>query len=130
MEEEQMAQLREIFRSFDGNKDSSLAESDHQQLQPLILKLDTNHNVLVEFSEFVALMRRDINGLLQADASCPCYLFDRDGNGYIIPVELAHSMAKLGQPTHDSGVVRHDGRIGFHEFSRAIISAAFLNMNA
>ncbi|KAM1052605.1 hypothetical protein ACFX13_000209 [Malus domestica] len=162
MEEEQMAQLRKIFRSFDGNKDGSLTEPElgsllrslglkpsHEQLQALIRKSDTNHNGLVGFSEFVALMRPDLNGLLQDDARCPCSysedqlremfsMFDRDANGYISPAELAHSMAKLGHPLTvqelfgmmNEADTDRDGRIDFHEFSRAITSAAFLNINA
>ncbi|KAL6291827.1 hypothetical protein ACE6H2_009337 [Prunus campanulata] len=154
-EEEQMAELREIFRSFDGNKDDSLTQVElgsllrslgvkpsHHQLQAVIRKVDTNHNGLVEFSEFVALVKPDLN-LVQPQACSYSQdqlrnmfrMFDRDGNGYISPAELAHSMAKLGHPLTaeeligmmDEADTDRDGRIDFDEFSRAINSAAFLN---
>lgn len=159
LEKEQMAELREMFRSFDGNKDGSLTQLElgsllrslgmkpsHHQLHALIQKADTNHNGLVEFSEFIALVDPDLL-LVQQTSSPPCpysdsqlremfNLFDRDGNGYISPVELAHSMAKLGHPLTaqeligmmDEADTDRDGRIDFNEFSRAITSAAFLNI--
>lgn len=150
---EQMAELSEIFRSFDCNKDGSLTQLElgsllrslglkpsPDQLDTLILKADTNHNGLVEFSEFVTLVEPQ----LHEASSCPYTeeqlrmifrLFDRDGKGYITAAELAHSMAKLGQALTAeelTGMMKEadmdgDGRIDFYEFTRAITSAAFDN---
>ncbi|KAA8525847.1 hypothetical protein F0562_007702 [Nyssa sinensis] len=63
-----LAELREIFRSFDRNNDGSLTQLElgsllrslglkpsPDQLEALIQKADTNSNGLVEFSEFVGL---------------------------------------------------------------------------
>ncbi|KAJ9549598.1 hypothetical protein OSB04_022141 [Centaurea solstitialis] len=122
LDDEQLTELREIFRSFDRNKDGSLTQLElgsllrslgltpsPDQLESLIQKADTNSNGLVEFSE--------------------------DGNGYITAAELAHSMAKLGHALTAeelTGMIKEadtdgDGRINFQEFSRAITSAAFDN---
>ncbi|KAL6515113.1 putative calcium-binding protein cml18 [Orobanche hederae] len=67
LDAEQLAELREIFRSFDRNNDGSLTELElgsllrsmglkpsPDQLEALIEKADTNNNGLVEFSEFVS----------------------------------------------------------------------------
>ncbi|KAH0978675.1 hypothetical protein GBA52_005852 [Prunus armeniaca] len=110
-EEEQMAELREIFRSFDGNKDDSLTQPDLNLVQP----------------QACSYRQDQLRNMFR--------LFDRDGNGYISPAELAHSMAKLGHPLTaeeligmmDEADTDRDGRIDFDEFSRAVNSAAFLN---
>ncbi|WOL09530.1 putative calcium-binding protein CML18 [Canna indica] len=152
LDDEQLVELREIFRSFDRNNDGSLTQLElgsllralglkpgRDQLEALIQKTDTNSNGLVEFSEFVALVSPDL-----VTAKSPYTdeqlrqlfeLFDRDGNGYITAAELAHSMAKLGHALTASeltGMIKEadhdgDGRISFQEFSQAITSAAFDN---
>ncbi|KAF2306686.1 hypothetical protein GH714_020439 [Hevea brasiliensis] len=152
LDDDQLAELREIFRSFDRNKDGSLTQLElgsllrslglkpsEDQLEALIQKADKNSNGMIEFSEFVALVEPD---LLQT--KCPYTedqlkkifsMFDRDGNGYITPAELAHSMAKLGHALTAeelTGMIKEadtdgDGCINFQEFAQAITSAAFDN---
>lgn len=152
LDDEQIAELREIFRSFDRNNDGSLTQLElgsllralglkpsADQLETLIQKADTNSNGLVEFSEFVALVSPE---LLSAKSPYSeeqlrqlFRMFDRDGNGFITAAELAHSMAKLGHALTAeelTGMIREadtdgDGRISFQEFSQAITSAAFDN---
>lgn len=152
LDDEQLGELREIFRSFDRNNDGSLTQLElgsllrslgltpsPDQLDSLIQKADTNSNGLVEFSEFVALVAPE---LLPAKSPYTddqlkqlFKMFDRDGNGYITAAELAHSMAKLGHALTAeelTGMIKEadtdgDGRINFQEFSRAITSAAFDN---
>ena len=66
LDDDQLAELREIFRSFDRNADGSLTQLElgsllrslgltpsADQLDALITLADTNSNGLVEFSEFV-----------------------------------------------------------------------------
>ncbi|GFS29949.1 calcium-binding EF-hand family protein [Actinidia rufa] len=129
LDDEQLAELREIFRSFDRNNDgepdaagagvaASVAgpeaesgparnphpEGGHQQQRP-----------------------RRVLGLFR--------MFDRDGNGFITAAELAHSMAKLGHALTAeelTGMISEadtdgDGQINYQEFSQAITSAAFDN---
>ncbi|XP_008776687.1 probable calcium-binding protein CML18 [Phoenix dactylifera] len=152
LDDEQLAELREIFRSFDRNNDGSLTQlelgsllrslgltSSPDQLESLIQKADTNNNGLVEFSEFVALVAPE---LLRAKSPYTeeqlrqlFKMFDRDGNGFITAAELAHSMARLGHALTAkelTGMIKEadtdgDGRISFPEFSQAITSAAFDN---
>ncbi|KAJ1296120.1 hypothetical protein BS78_01G274800 [Paspalum vaginatum] len=153
LDDDQLAELREIFRSFDRNADGSLTQLElgsllrslgltpsTDQLDALITRADTNSNGLVEFSEFVALVAPD----LLADRSPYSEdqlrrlfdIFDRDGNGFITAAELAHSMARLGHALtvkELTGMIKEadtdgDGRINFQEFSRAVTAAAFDNI--
>ncbi|KAK6936538.1 EF-hand domain [Dillenia turbinata] len=150
LDDEQLAELREIFRSFDRNKDGRLTQLElgsllrslglkpsEDQIEKLIQKADLNNNGLVEFSEFVGLVEPDIvkakSPYSEEELQKLFNMFDRDGNGYITAAELAHSMAKLGQALtvkELTGMIKEadtdgDGCINFQEFSRAITSAAF-----
>ncbi|KAF5935901.1 hypothetical protein HYC85_027030 [Camellia sinensis] len=149
LDDEQLAELREIFRSFDRNNDGSLTQLElgsllrslglkpsPDQLETLIQKADTNSNGLVEFSEFVALVAPELlpakSPYTEEQLKQLFRMFDRDGNGFITAAELAHSMAKLGHALTAeelTGMIREadtdgDGRISFQEFSQAITSAA------
>ncbi|KAG6519432.1 probable calcium-binding protein CML18 [Zingiber officinale] len=150
LDDEQLAELREIFRSFDRNNDGSLTQLElgsllrclgvkpgGDQLEALIQRADTNANGLIEFSEFIALVSPDLvaarSPYTEEQLRRLFGMFDRDGNGYITAAELAHSMAKLGHALTASeltGMIKEadhdgDGRISFKEFSQAITSAAF-----
>lgn len=152
LDDQQIAELREIFRSFDRNNDGSLTQLElgsllrslgltpsTEQLDALIHKADTNNNGLIEFSEFVGLVAPELlpakSPYTEDQLRQLFRLFDRDGNGYITAAELAHSMAKLGHALTAeelTGMIREadtdgDGRINFQEFSQAITSAAFDN---
>ncbi|KAF8032544.1 hypothetical protein BT93_D1447 [Corymbia citriodora subsp. variegata] len=152
LDDEQIAELREIFRSFDRNKDGSLTQLElgsllrslglkpsPEQLEALIHKADTNSNGLVEFSEFVALVSPELlpakSPYTEEQLKQLFQMFDRDGDGFITAAELAHSMAKLGHALTAeelTGMIKEadtdgDGRICFREFSQAITSAAFDN---
>uniref|UniRef100_A0A7C8ZVC6 2-alkenal reductase (NAD(P)(+)) n=1 Tax=Opuntia streptacantha TaxID=393608 RepID=A0A7C8ZVC6_OPUST len=152
LDDEQIAELREIFRNFDRNNDGKLTQLElgsllrslglkpsEDQLEALIQAADKNSNGMIEFSEFIALVAPDL-----IPAKCPYTeeqlrqlfkMFDRDGNGYITAAELAHSMAKLGHALTAeelTGMIKEadtdgDGCISFQEFSQAITSAAFDN---
>ncbi|XP_010558635.1 PREDICTED: probable calcium-binding protein CML18 [Tarenaya hassleriana] len=149
--DEQLAELREIFRSFDQNKDGSLTELElgsllrslglkpsQDQLDALIQKADRNNNGMIEFSEFVALVEPDLVKCpyTQEQLRAIFRMFDRDGNGYITAAELAHSMAKLGHALTAeelTGMIKEadrdgDGGIDFEEFAQAITAAAFDNV--
>lgn len=152
LDDEQLSELREIFRSFDRNNDGSLTplelgsllralgiKPSPDQLEALMLEADRNSNGLVEFSEFVVLVEPDLvsksSPYTEEQLQQLFRIFDRDEKGFITAADLAHSMAKLGHALTAkelTGMIKEadadgDGRISFQEFSRAIISAAFDN---
>ncbi|XP_050221356.1 probable calcium-binding protein CML18 [Mercurialis annua] len=152
LDDEQLTELREIFRSFDRNKDGSLTQLElgsllrslglkpsEDQLEAMIQKADKNSNGLIEFSEFIAVVEPDLvqtkSPYTEDQLKKIFNMFDRDGNGYITPAELAHSMAKLGHALtveELTGMIKEadtdgDGCIDFQEFAQAITSAAFDN---
>ncbi|GAB2264951.1 Probable calcium-binding protein cml18 [Dionaea muscipula] len=152
LDDDQIAELREIFRTFDRNDDGKLTQLElgsltrslglkpsEDQLDALIQAADKNNNGMVEFSEFIALVAPDLipskSPYSEQQLKQLFQMFDRDGNGYITAAELAHSMAKLGHPLSAeelTGMIKEadvdgDGCINFHEFSQAIASAAFDN---
>lgn len=152
LDDDQIAELREIFRSFDRNNDGSLTQLElgsllrslglkpsPDELENLINKADTNNNGLIEFSEFVGLVSPEIlsakSPYTEDQLRQLFKMFDRDGNGFITAAELAHSMARLGHALTAeelTGMIKEadidgDGRISFQEFSQAITSAAFDN---
>lgn len=153
LDDEQLGELREIFRSFDRNNDGSLTQLElgsllrslglkpsEDQLDALIQKADTNSNGLIEFSEFVSLVEPELipakSPYNEEQLRMIFRMFDRDDKGYITAAELAHSMAKLGHAltaNELTGMIKEadtdgDGCINFQEFSQAITSAAFDNL--
>lgn len=149
-DQEQLVELKEIFCKFDKDGDNSITELElgslfrslglkpnQQQLEALLHRADTNSNGLIEFQEFVDLLVPELN-----DEALPYTeeqlrdlfrAFDRDGNGFITAVELAHSMARLGHALTAKELTEMikeadtdgDGRISYSEFVVAITSAAF-----
>ncbi|GAU42986.1 hypothetical protein TSUD_188600 [Trifolium subterraneum] len=152
LDDEQIAELREIFRSFDRNNDGTLTQLElnsllrslglkpsAEQLEIFIQRADTNSNGLIEFSEFVSLVAPELlpakSPYTEEQLRQLFDMFDRDGNGFITAAELAHSMAKLGHALTAeelTGMIKEadtdgDGMINFQEFAQAITSAAFDN---
>lgn len=152
LDEDHIAELREIFRSFDRNNDGRLTQLELgsllrtlglnpglDQLENLIQKADDHRNGLVEFSEFIVLVAPDIlpavSSYTEDQLNQIFNMFDRDGDGYITAAELAISMAKLGHALTAkelTGMIMEadtdgDGRISFQGFSHALTWAAFDN---
>ncbi|KAJ4972632.1 hypothetical protein NE237_005806 [Protea cynaroides] len=149
IEANQRRQLKEIFARFDMDSDGSLTllelaallrslglkpTGDH--IHVLLAHMDSNGNGSVEFEELVnAMLLPDMEEeilinkgqLLEVFQS-----FDRDGNGYITPAELAGSMAKMGHPLTYRELTDMmteadsdgDGAISFNEFSTIMAKSA------
>ncbi|KAH7306229.1 hypothetical protein KP509_22G002500 [Ceratopteris richardii] len=149
-DQEQVEELKEIFRMFDKDGDDSLTElqlgsllralglmPNQQELEALLHRADTNSNGLIDFQDFVNLIEPGLNeqshkyGDEQLRALF--YAFDEDGNGFITASELEHSMLRLGYaltPAELSEMMEEadfdgDGRISYEEFVLALTTAAF-----
>ena len=139
---QQRKQLLEIFKQFDMDSDGSLTYLElaallrsiglnlsGDQIYTVFNKMDSDGNGKVKFEEFVDAMTIDVKTeeividqrqLLEAFRS-----FDREGNGFITPTQLAISMAKMGYPLTYHELVAlfkkadtdEDGVISFKEFS-------------
>ncbi|KAL4383255.1 hypothetical protein GQ457_15G008190 [Hibiscus cannabinus] len=153
LDDEQLEELREIFQSFDRNKDDCLTQLElgsllrslglnprSDQVETVIQKVDMNNNGLVEFSDFMTivapeLMLEEKSTYSEEQLKLLFKVFDMDGNGFITAAELAHSMEKLGHALTVEELsemiteadTNGDGMISFGEFSHAITSAAFDN---
>ncbi|OIW20404.1 hypothetical protein TanjilG_11085 [Lupinus angustifolius] len=123
LDKDQIAELREIFLSFDWKNDGSLT---HLELSSLLRSL-----------EFVAVVAAELlpvkSPYSEKQLRKLFRIFDRDGDGFITAVELVHSMAKVGHVLtviEFTGMIKEadididdDGRISFQEFAQAITYA-------
>ncbi|KAJ7534820.1 hypothetical protein O6H91_12G005700 [Diphasiastrum complanatum] len=147
----QLTELRDVFVQFDKDGDGSITALEmgslfrslgltpsEEQLEAVIRKVDSNNNGLIEFSEFVSLIAPELaNQVIYSheELSSLFKTLDRDGNGFVTPVELASAMARLGHPLSTRELADMfgeadadgDGRISFAEFVSAMNSAAFEN---
>ncbi|OWM65175.1 probable calcium-binding protein CML15 [Punica granatum] len=145
---DQLNQLQEIFARFDMDSDGSLTilelaallrslglKPSGDQIHTLLTSVDANGNGLVEFDELLKVILPDVNEevlMNQEQLMGVFHSFDRDGNGFITPAELAGAMAKMGQPltyrelremikeADEDG----DGVISFHEFASVMAKSA------
>ncbi|KAE8721533.1 putative calcium-binding protein CML12 [Hibiscus syriacus] len=146
---EQLNQLKDIFSRFDMDSDGSLTilelaallrslglKPSGDQIHALLANMDSNGNGAIEFDELVSAIMPHMNEQMmvnQEQLKEVFTLFDRDGNGYITPAELAGCMAKMGQPlTYKelTEMIREadadgDGVISFNEFSTVMAKSAF-----
>ncbi|KAE8686191.1 putative calcium-binding protein CML12 [Hibiscus syriacus] len=146
---EQLKQLKDIFSRFDMDSDGSLTmlelaallrslglQPTGDQLQVLLAHMDSNGNGAVEFDELTNAILPHMNEQImvnQEQLKELFTLFDRDGNGYITPAELAGCMSKMGQPLSYkelAEMIREadadgDGVINFNEFSTIMAKSAF-----
>ncbi|MBA0563446.1 hypothetical protein Golob_008425 [Gossypium lobatum] len=145
---DQLKQLKDIFMRFDMDSDGSLTQLElaallrslglkpsGDQIHLLLGDIDANGNGLVEFEELVSAILPDITHQIlinEAQLLEVFQLFDRDGNGFITPAELAGSMAKMGHPLtfrELSDMMKEadsngDGVVSFFEFTSIMANSA------
>ncbi|KAK8499716.1 hypothetical protein V6N13_026780 [Hibiscus sabdariffa] len=146
---EQLNQLKDIFTRFDMDSDGSLTilelaallrslglKPSGDQIHVLLANMDSNSNGAVEFDELanVIMPHMDEEIMVNQEQLKEVFtLFDRDGNGYITPAELAGCMAKMGQSLTyreltemiEEADADGDGVISFTEFSTVMAKSAF-----
>ncbi|KAI3985585.1 hypothetical protein MKX01_033868 [Papaver californicum] len=156
LQADQLQQLKDIFARFDMDSDGSLTQLElaallrslglkpsGDQIQAMLSNIDANGNGSVEFDELVSAIMPDMNEeiLINQEQLMEIFRsFDRDGNRYITPAELAGSMAKMGQPLSYREItemmrevdINGDGVVNFNEFATIMAKSAadFLGLAA
>ncbi|KAE8699933.1 putative calcium-binding protein CML12 [Hibiscus syriacus] len=145
---DQLKQLKGIFARFDMDSDGSLTvlelaallrslglKPSGDQIHVLLANMDSNGNGEAEFDELVNAILPTLKGEIlvnQEELMEVFRLFDRDGNGIIVPTELAGCMAKMGHPLTYKELTEMmreadsdgDGVISFSEFSSVMAKLA------
>lgn len=139
-------EFRRTFDLYDINKDGVISSTElkgvlisfgyhasDQDLRDIVQDLDTNHNGVIDYPEFIRLMESHpakVGEELRAEDIVEAFrAFDRDGNGLITASEIKSSMEAMGQRITDAEVqemireadVNGDGMINYEEFARMML---------
>ena len=137
---------KRVFDLYDLNKDGTITTSElkgvmisfgyhasDQELRDILTELDTNHNGVIDYNEFITLLQSHpakTGEEMRAEDIVEAFrAFDRDGNGLITADELKATMAAMGQGISDEEVqemiqeadLNHDGKINYEEFARMML---------
>jgi calmodulin len=135
---EQIQEFRQAFDIIDRNGDGVITVDDlatvmraigqspnHGELQDMIREVDADGNDTIDFTEFLALMSRQMRQSdIEEELKQTFRVFDRDNDGFITPQELRTLLISLGLDS-SAQVIRamigeadrdRDGKINFAEF--------------
>jgi calmodulin len=135
---EQIQEFRQAFDIMDRNGDGVITVDDlatvmraigqspnHSELQDMIREVDADGNDNIDFTEFLALMSRQMRQSdIEEELRETFRVFDRDNDGFITPQELRTLLISLGLDS-SAQVIRamiaeadrnRDGKIDFQEF--------------
>jgi calmodulin len=135
---EQIQEFRQAFDIMDRNGDSVITVEDLatvmraigqsptlNELQDMIREVDADGNDNIDFTEFLALMSRQMRQCdIEEELRGAFRVFDRDSDGFITPQELRCLLISLGLDS-SAQVIRsmiaeadrdRDGKINFAEF--------------
>ena len=102
-----------------------------QELTDMVNEVDTNKNGLIDFEEFVVLMKKKMTKNDERRELLDAFsVFDKDQNGYISAKELKEVMHSIGEKLTDEEVeemIREadtdgDGQVDIQEFERMVKS--------
>ncbi|KAG9090655.1 calmodulin-like 3, partial [Ceratobasidium sp. 392] len=135
LNEEQLEELREAFRIFDKNGDGRITASElgtmlramdkrpsDAEVQSMLDKADTNHDGVLDFPEFAALMGARLTISQAEDELRKVFKdFDLDRDGMIERAEMKAVLEKLGDKLSDEEIqliIREvdtdgDGKVNF-----------------
>ena len=135
---EQIQEFRQAFDIIDRNGDGVITVDDlasvmraigqaptHSELQDMIREVDADGNENIDFTEFLALMSRQMRQSDIEDELKEAFrVFDRDNDGFITPQELRSLLISLGLDSSPEVIRKmigeadrnRDGKIDYHEF--------------
>jgi len=138
LSEKQKEEFRETFDFLDKDKDGKITSKElasvmvplghdpsDTELKDIISDVDSNHDGMIDFDEFLEMMARKISGPeVQAELREAFNVFDKDGNGTISEDELRQVMHNLGEKLTDEDIkammreadTDGDGEVNFEEF--------------
>ncbi|KAF1345104.1 putative calmodulin [Delphinella strobiligena] len=141
-DDEQMKELKEVFRLFDKDGDGSISVEElgevmrslglnpsNEDLQDIVAEIDVDNNGVIEFDEFFAIMSRKVKTSdTDSELREAFRIFDRDGSGTINADELRDVMKALGEDLSSAEIdemikeadKNGDGSIDYEEFVRIL----------
>ena len=143
MPEDFVEEIRQTFRLFDENNDGSIDEKElgnvfrslgqhytQAELSEMIAEIDADGSGVIEFDEFLQLMRRRMRDTDTEEEMVEAFkVFDRDGDGLISLQELLRVMRQIGENLTEeqckeiiaAGDRDNDGKLNFDEFIRMMV---------
>ncbi|KAK8887576.1 hypothetical protein M9Y10_038626 [Tritrichomonas musculus] len=135
---EQIQEFRQAFDIMDRDHNGAITVDDLSavmraigqsptlnELQDMIREVDADGNETIDFTEFLALMSRQMRQSdIEAELREAFRVFDRDNDGFITPQELRTLLISLGLDSSAEVIRRmineadhnRDGKIDFNEF--------------
>lgn len=116
--EEQIAEFKEAFALFDKDNKGCISSSElatvmrslgfspsEAEVADLVNEIDLNGNHKIEFSEFLALMSRQLKSTDSEQELLEAFkVFDKNGDGLISAAELKHVLTSIGEKLTDAEV--------------------------
>lgn len=136
---------REVFRRFDTDNDGKISAAElrayfgsireymsHEEAQSIITDLDTDGDNLIDFQDFLRLMKRESHEGDQQDLKAAFEIFEfQKGSGRITPKSLQKVFSRLGDAkSYDECVAMIDvydadgkGELHYHEFQEMMTAS-------
>lgn len=116
--EEQIAEFKEAFALFDKDNNGYISSSElatvmrslglspsEAEVADLMNEIDVDGNHKIEFSEFLALMSRQLKSTDSEQELLEAFkVFDKNGDGLISAAELKHVLTSIGEKLTDAEV--------------------------
>ena len=141
--EDFVEEIKQTFRLFDENNDGNIDEKElgnvfrslgqhytQAELAEMIAEIDSDGSGVIEFNEFLQLMRRRMRDTDTEEEMVEAFkVFDRDGDGLISLTELKLVMKQIGENLTErecediinAGDRDNDGKLNFDEFIRMMV---------
>lgn len=116
--EEQIAEFKEAFALFDKDNNGYISSGElatvmrslglspsEAEVADLMNEIDVDGNHKIEFSEFLALMSRQLKSTDSEQELLEAFkVFDKNGDGLISAAELKHVLTSIGEKLTDAEV--------------------------